>query len=107
MVLDSLLTFYFKKDKARQEKCKELLNSLKYNEKTKEFIVHSTSIPDKRYIVFYSESSQEWFCECPTILYKSYRTYEDPIERYQKRKKNSCIHIKACMIWKTIKQGSF
>ena len=103
MVLDALLIYYCGKNGTKKKKILKVLDTIKFNEDTNEFICKSSSIEGKTYTVMYSTKSQEWFCDCPAILYKPYKTYESPEEKYRKKQSNYCVHILASRIYKTLK----
>jgi len=105
LVLDSLLTFYVGKDGTKRKKVRQILETIKFNEKTKEFICQSSRFPEKQYNVMYSTKSQEWFCDCEAILYKKYKTYDSPEEKYRLSRKNGCIHILACKVYNALKNN--
>ena len=105
-MIDSLLTFYCgSKNSKKKKKVLKILDSIRQDESTKEYICKSTREPDKEYIVFYSKTKQENFCTCRASLYKQYKTFETVKERNLKYKKYACVHIIAVKIWKALKEN--
>lgn len=101
-MLDSLLGIYCGKSKAKRRKVKLAYDSIDYDPKTNEFTVNSVTKVDTKYIVFWSSSAKEWFCQCENTIYKPYRTYTDLKKRLYGRVKYECCHIIACKIHKII-----
>jgi hypothetical protein len=92
-LLESLLILFCGKNSSKKKKVKHLLNTIWYDEKTKEFHVKSFSKPNTEYIVMYSHAGQEWICNCPAKIYHKYKTFETPEDKYRLKKRMECIHI--------------
>lgn len=108
MVLDSLLTFYCKKDNTKKKQVIFLLDNMKYDETTKVFSCPSIRYPENRmkdHEIKYIKADQTFWCDCEAKLYKKYNTYEDAIERYQKKPELNCVHIIAVKIYQTLKHN--
>lgn len=93
------MIFYAGKDSRKRKKILKLLNSVTYDEKTKEYYVKSLTSEDKKHIVFYDEAKRQYICDCKAILYENYTRYKDLKERNQKYHRRGCIHVLTTKIW--------
>jgi len=78
------------------------MNSMSYNDETKEFICNSTRNNEKKYTIIYSSKSNEWKCDCDASLYRKYERYESKEDRNALTRSLVCIHIIAAKIYKTM-----
>lgn len=101
-MIESLLTFFCGKNSQKKKKIRRILESIVYNPKTKEYICQSSRFPDNQYHIIYSNKSMCWKCDCEASLYKKYRLYETVDERNKFIDRNTCVHVTACKIKKTI-----
>lgn len=98
MEIESLLTFFVRKNCGKRRKIRNMLRDLQYNDETREYSVHSSRNHDRVYKVIYSNAARDWKCECEAKTYKRYKRYSSPEERHQLREPDQCIHIIACKI---------
>jgi ribosomal protein S24E len=101
-LLESLLILFCGKNSSKKKKVKQLLNTIWYDEKTKEFHCKSFSRPDTEYIVIYSHGSKEWVCNCPAKIYQEYKTFESAEDKYRLKRKMECIHIIASRAYQAL-----
>lgn len=104
MNLESLLQIYCKKDKFKKEKIRTIFKTIEYNNDTKEYKCKSFSNLEKEYEIFYSNGSKDWFCSCPAITFKKYKTYEELEDKKLHYKNNLCIHIISVLIYRALFQ---
>lgn len=101
-MIDSFLTFFCGKNSTKKKKVRQIFNTIEYCYKTKEYKCRSFTNPDKVYLIIYSSASREWKCNCPAITWQRYERYETKEDRNNLRKKNDCVHIIACRIYKAV-----
>lgn len=101
-MIESYLTFLAGKNKAKHKKILQMLNTLSQNEETGEFTVKSAT-SDRNYSVFYSSKAKEWKCDCIHSIFKKYKVFNSPKERFQERENDYCTHITSCIIFNALK----
>lgn len=94
-MLNALLSFYCGKNSTKRKKVVTVLDSMSYNDITKEYTCKSTR-NDNTYVVFYSNSIQEWLCNCQAITWRKNKVRE---EGQRERDKGYCIHIISSIIF--------
>lgn len=102
-MLESLLIFYCRKDSRKKNKVKKVLETIEYNETTKEYFCKSTT-KDKTYCVIYSTTAKYWKCSCPYLGFVKYRTFDNVHDRNRLTNLNDCCHIIATKIHKALLQ---